>query len=190
MQYKGRFGLFTFLNQNFKLKPICNFLRGTLLIFVSGRENPQNCLDAIYDCGFGFRNQNPGPCWLYKVLLHTCLISFSKHVEVIMAWLEEGTERPEAAFGNKSKWNMCHLESCAVPAGRAGFCIKLVSWFLSLLDLSKLHGLPHTSPAVILTDLCVYVRVCNNKIALSEDLKNTSAVIPGLFPPPRKCFRN
>lgn len=38
-----------------------------------------------------------------------------------MEWLEEGTGRPEAALENKSKWTMCHLESCAVPMGESRF---------------------------------------------------------------------
>lgn len=67
--------------------------------------------------------------------------------------------------------------------GSMGCCKVLVSWSSSLLGLSKLHELPHTSPTAIF--IYLFVCVCNNKIALSEDLKSTSVVVPGLFPPPR-----
>lgn len=71
--------------------------------------------------GLGFKSGIWDPGDYTKCCYSTCLISFSKHVEVIMEWLEGGTGRPEAALGNKSKWNMCHLESWAVPMGESRF---------------------------------------------------------------------
>lgn len=211
------FELFTLVsNQNFKLKSTHNFPRETLLIILlkrGGTHKASWVLLRTVSLGFKSRNQDPGDHT--KHCYSTCLISFSEHVEVIIGWMEKGTRRPEAVLENKSKWYMCHLESCTVPRvetrfqywaacsaaagttgsscspeanclycpGSMGGCKVLVSWSASLLDLSKLCELPHMSSTAVFI-LFIYPCVYNNKTVLSEDLKNSSAVVPSLFPPP------
>lgn len=160
--------------------------------------------------GFKSRNQDPGDHT--KRCYSTCLISFSKHMEVIIGWLEEGTRRPEAVLENKSRWNVCHLESCAVPRVETRFrcwaacsaatctagsscspeanslycpgsmecCKVLVSWSAPLLDLSKLHELPHTSSTaafILFIYVCITIRLLYQKI-----LKTVLQLFPVCFP--------
>lgn len=113
-------GLLTFLNQNFK--PYATFVGDPLnQTFEGGGGTHKSSWVLLMTVGLFFKSRIWDPADYTKCCYSTHLISFFEHVEVIMGWLEEGTGRPEATLENKSKWNMCHLEICAVPTGDSRF---------------------------------------------------------------------